>query len=201
MAAFMMSLARDVAAELGPRWRVRHGTFADRSDARLIGPDEETLYFGMGAEYALRKRLVVHDLAAAGVEQGWESTPHIRITASPQRSPANIARDIERKFLDRYREKMCRADARQADIDANRSAWAQLVDTLDATLGSALHWFADNERVSIGSADLRDTDDVEAWLPQRSDMVRFTITVSRTDLAHPGHECDHVDRDPVTRAA
>lgn len=183
-----VELADQLADELEGAWTVKsnpvawpHGRTAD-----LIGPAGELLRVNLGGG-------IIY--APASKRDRWFLTgkyrlelleharrPELQITASITKTPAQIARELERRLLPDYRDNLAVAEARKATDDERTGERTALLDDAAgvlAPLGLVTRWLEDG-RLTAGAFGDPMTVDLTADLryPAVSNLpTRATVTV------------------------
>ena len=126
--------AADIAAALGPGWRVaetENRSYTTESRVRLDGPDATCPVLRFGGYRNLNRISITGVYDADTNHRLPYGTPHITITVSQHRNPASIAAEIQRRLLPRYLDQLAAVRAAFAADDQR----AQARTTLAARLG------------------------------------------------------------------
>jgi hypothetical protein len=127
-----------LAEHLGDGWTARDDRPRWQGAALLVGPEGEEISVRLGSEqsYSLaaeRGRVLMHGIFPTEL-QGFTRGPSTDITVSASKPAATVAKELKRRLLDGYRERLAAAWKRKHDHDQREHDRALLVDQAAAAL-------------------------------------------------------------------
>ncbi|WP_158881955.1 hypothetical protein [Amycolatopsis anabasis] len=144
----MLKKAQAIAAVLGEGWSARKGVWGGGGDAFLDGPNGERLHVRPGTRTVSKGRVEISGVLDNKFTRYNE--PNHVITVSPDKAPARIAGDIERRLLPAYQEALAENKRRKAEHENAEAEKERTLTTLAGILPDSTRLGGQPDHVGFG---------------------------------------------------
>ncbi|MCX2949920.1 hypothetical protein [Lentzea sp. NEAU-D7] len=165
----VLSIAKEIATELGDGWSASPGQWENKQNAFLTGPDGLEFHFRFN-HYASVTHFQI-GLSVRGLYRFRPPGMIVEIQASVRKTPEEIAGDIKRQLLPRALPVLGETLARKRAHDEEEAAIVRRAESIRSALGDRAYVQKQDNSVRLGGND----EEMRVEVDARYERVCFTV--------------------------